>query len=64
LSLACAGAAHAADYSGPLFDGHLHYNYEAQSPLMKGYRTWLGDLPPEAARGIGWENGAGPFGID
>lgn len=31
--------------------------------LMKGYRTWLGDLPPEAARKIGWENGAGLFGI-
>lgn len=31
--------------------------------LMKGYRTWLGDLPPGAARRIGWENGAGLFGI-
>jgi hypothetical protein len=31
--------------------------------LMKGYRTWLGDLPPAAARRIGWENGAGLFGI-
>jgi hypothetical protein len=31
--------------------------------LMKGYRSWLGDLPPEAARRIGWENGAGLFGI-
>ena len=30
--LACAGAAQAADYSGPLFDAHLHYNDEAQSP--------------------------------
>ncbi|HWP12295.1 MAG TPA: amidohydrolase [Ramlibacter sp.] len=32
LSLVWAGAAHAADYSGPLFDAHLHYNDEAQSP--------------------------------
>jgi hypothetical protein len=32
LCLACAGTAHAADYSGPLFDAHLHYNEEAQSP--------------------------------
>lgn len=31
--------------------------------LMKGYRSWLGDLPPEAARRIGWENGASLFGI-
>jgi len=30
--IAFAGAAHAADYSGPLFDAHLHYNAEAQSP--------------------------------
>jgi hypothetical protein len=32
LCLPWAGAAHAADYSGPLFDAHLHYNDEAQSP--------------------------------
>jgi hypothetical protein len=31
-SLVLAGAAQAADYSGPLFDAHLHYNDEAQSP--------------------------------
>ena len=30
--MAVAGMAHAADYSGPLFDAHLHYNEEAQSP--------------------------------
>lgn len=28
-ALACAGLAQAADYSGPLFDAHLHYNEEA-----------------------------------
>jgi hypothetical protein len=32
VALVCAGAAQAADYSGPLFDAHLHYNDEAQSP--------------------------------
>jgi hypothetical protein len=32
--------------------------------LMKGYRTWLGDLPPEAARRIGWDNGARLFGVN
>jgi hypothetical protein len=31
--------------------------------LMQGYRTWLGDLPPAAARRIGWENGASLFGL-
>jgi hypothetical protein len=30
--LALAPAARAADYTGPLFDAHLHYNEEAQSP--------------------------------
>jgi hypothetical protein len=29
--VAFAGASQAADYSGPLFDAHLHYNEEAQS---------------------------------
>jgi hypothetical protein len=32
--------------------------------LMKGYRVWLGDLPAEAARRIGWENGAELFGLN
>ncbi len=31
--------------------------------LMRGYRTWLGGLPPEVARRIGWENGARLFGL-
>jgi hypothetical protein len=31
-SLVWAGAAQGAEYSGPLFDAHLHYNDEAQSP--------------------------------
>jgi hypothetical protein len=30
--LGLVGAARAADYTGPLFDAHLHYNGEAQSP--------------------------------
>ena len=29
LTLAAAGLAHAADYAGPIFDAHLHYNDEA-----------------------------------
>jgi hypothetical protein len=31
--------------------------------LMKGYRTWLGDLPPDVARHIAWNNGAALFGL-
>lgn len=29
--------------------------------LMRGYRRWLGDLPPDVARRIAWDNGAGLF---
>jgi hypothetical protein len=32
LAIALCAAAHAADYTGPLFDAHLHYNVEAQQP--------------------------------
>lgn len=31
--------------------------------LMKGYRGWLGDLPPDVAHKIGWGNGASVFGL-
>ena len=30
---------------------------------MKGYRAWLGDLPPDVASRIGWDNAAGVFGL-
>ena len=31
--------------------------------LMQGYRTWLGGLPPDVARSVGWDNGARLFGL-
>jgi hypothetical protein len=31
--------------------------------LMKGYRAWLGDLPPDLARKIAWDNAAGIYGV-
>ena len=31
--------------------------------LMQGYRTWLGDLPPDVARKTAWDNGARIFGV-
>ncbi|MFS2036581.1 amidohydrolase family protein [Polaromonas sp. CT11-55] len=31
--------------------------------LMKGYRAWLGGLPPDVARKIAWGNAAGIFGV-
>jgi hypothetical protein len=30
---------------------------------MKGYRTWLGDLPTAVAKKVAWDNGAGLFGV-
>lgn len=37
--------------------------WDSYESLTKGYRTWLGDLPPDVARKIGWENGAQLFGL-
>ncbi len=31
--------------------------------LMKAYRAWLGELPTDVARNIGWNNGARLFGL-
>ena len=31
--------------------------------LMAGYRRWLGDLPPQVARAVAWDNGARLFGL-
>jgi hypothetical protein len=31
--------------------------------LMQGYRGWLGELPPQVARAIAWDNGAALFGL-
>ena len=30
---------------------------------MKGYRSWLGELPADVARRIAWDNGAALFGV-
>jgi hypothetical protein len=32
--------------------------------LMRGYRRWLGDLPPDVARRIAWDNGANLFQLN
>jgi len=32
--------------------------------LMRGYRHWLGDLPPDVARRIAWDNGANLFQLN
>ena len=45
-------------------DTWVNQRWQYYDQLMKGYRVWLGDLPADAARRIGWENGAGLFGLN
>ena len=44
-------------------DTWVNQRWSDYDGLMKGYRTWLGELPPEVARRIGWANGAQLFGL-
>ncbi|MDO9360352.1 MAG: amidohydrolase family protein [Polaromonas sp.] len=44
-------------------DTWVNQRWQYYDELMKGYRTWLGDLPPNVARGIGWGNAAKLFGV-
>ena len=44
-------------------DTWVNQRWQYYEELMKGYRTWLGDLPPNVARGIGWGNAAKLFGV-
>jgi hypothetical protein len=44
-------------------DTWINQRWQYYDDTMKGYRTWLGDLPPEVARRIAWDNGAALFGV-
>ncbi|MEO8023919.1 amidohydrolase [Polaromonas sp.] len=44
-------------------DTWVNQRWQYYDELMKGYRAWLGDLPPDVARKIAWDNGAGLFGL-
>ena len=44
-------------------DTWVNQRWQYYEELMKGYRAWLGDLPPDTARKIGWSNGADLFGV-
>ncbi len=44
-------------------DTWVNQRWDAYDDLMKGYRTWLGDLPPDVAKKIAWDNGANLFGV-
>jgi hypothetical protein len=44
-------------------DTWVNQRWQYYDELMQGYRTWLGGLPPEVARAIGWDNAARSFGL-
>ena len=44
-------------------DTWVNQRWQYYDELMKGYRSWLGDLPPDVARKIAWGNGAAMFGL-
>ena len=44
-------------------DTWVNQRWQYYEELMKGYRVWLGDLPPDVARKVGWGNSADLFGV-
>lgn len=44
-------------------DTWVNQRWSAYDEIMRGYRTWLGDLPPDVAQRIAWGNAAAIFGI-
>lgn len=44
-------------------DTWVNQRWAYYDDLMKGYRTWLGDLPADVARRIAWDNAASLFGV-
>jgi hypothetical protein len=44
-------------------DTWVNQRWQYYDTLIQGYRTWLGDLPPEVARNIAWSNGARLFAL-
>ena len=44
-------------------DTWINQRWMYYDDTMKGYRAWLGDLPPDVAGKIAWGNAAGLFGL-
>lgn len=44
-------------------DTWVNQRWQHYDALMQGYRNWLGELPPQVARRIAWDNGASLFGL-
>jgi hypothetical protein len=43
-------------------DTWVNQRWDSYDATMRGYRTWLGDLPADVARRIAWDNAASLFG--
>ncbi|WP_444814756.1 amidohydrolase family protein [Variovorax flavidus] len=44
-------------------DTWVNQRWSAYDEIMRGYRTWLGDLPPDVAQRVAWGNAAALFGL-
>ena len=44
-------------------DTWVNQRWQYYEATMQGYRVWLGGLPADVARQIGWANGAQRFGV-
>jgi hypothetical protein len=44
-------------------DTWINQRWQYYDDTMKGYRAWLGELPPDVAHRIAWDNGAALFGV-
>lgn len=44
-------------------DTWVNGRWDQYEDLMRGYRTWLGDLPADVAARVAWDNGAELFGL-
>ncbi|MFN9474431.1 amidohydrolase [Acidovorax sp.] len=44
-------------------DTWVNQRWQHYEALMKGYRSWLGGLPPAVAQGVAFGNGAALFGV-
>ena len=44
-------------------DTWINQRWDNYDQIMRGYRVWLGELPPELARRIAWGNAAAIFGL-
>jgi hypothetical protein len=44
-------------------DTWVNQRWSSYDDIMRGYRVWLGDLPPDVAQRIAWGNAAALFGM-